>query len=303
MVTGPRLLSCGRIISATSPGGRIFGTMYEEADGPWEMRRAVRRQLRRGADFVKLMSTGARSVEREDPRPAQMTREEMAAIVDEAHRIGLRVAAHAEGLEGTRFAIEQGVDTIEHGMELHRAPELLAAMAERGQVLVPTLTTFHDLAERFSHEWVPRLVDQAKRQLEDAYLTLAAARDAGVTMAVGFDSGPPGSNAWELVRMAEGGLGAAAGLAAATTGGAAALGRSDLGRLEVGAVGDLIVLDGDPIADVRLLLRPAAFRLVVTGGRVVAGRDLDGPALGRRPQTVVEVSADGPPSPCMHGHG
>jgi imidazolonepropionase-like amidohydrolase len=303
MVTGPRLLSCGRIISATSPGGRTFGTMYEEADGPWEMRRAVRRQLRRGADFVKLMSTGARSVEREDPRPAQMTREEMAAIVDEAHRIGLRVAAHAEGLEGTRFAIEAGVDTVEHGMELHRAPELLAAMAERGQVLVPTLTTFHDLAERFSHEWGPRLVDQAKRQLEDAYLTLAAARDAGVTMAVGFDSGPPGSNAWELVRMAEGGLGAAGGLIAATAGGAAALGRSDLGRLETGAAGDLVVLDGDPLADVRLLLRPAAFRLVVSGGRVVAGRDLDGPTVGPRPEMVAEVSADGPPSPCMHSHG
>jgi imidazolonepropionase-like amidohydrolase len=302
LVNGPRLLSCGRIISATAPGGRLFGTMYEEADGPWEMRRAVRRQLRRGADFVKLMSTGARSVEREDPGPAQMTREEMAAIVDEAHRIGLRVAAHAEGLEGTRFAIEVGVDTIEHGMELHRAPELLAAMAERGQVLVPTLTTFHDLAERFAHEWVPRLVDQAKRQLDDAYLTLEAARAAGVTTAMGFDSGPPGSNCWELVRMAEGGLGAAAGLVAATAGGATALGRADLGRLEAGAAGDLIVLDGDPLADVRLLLRPAAIRLVISGGRVVAGRDLDGPAVGPA-DADAEVAADGPPSPCMHGHG
>jgi imidazolonepropionase-like amidohydrolase len=303
MVPGPRLLSCGRIISATAPGGRMFGTMYEEADGPWEMRRAVRRQLRRGADFVKLMSTGARSVEREDPGPAQMTREELAAIVDEAHRIGLRVAAHAEGLEGTRYAIEEGVDTIEHGMELHRAPELLDRMAARGQVLVPTLTTFHDLAERFAQQWVPRLVDQAKRQLDEAYLTLEAARAAGVTMAMGFDSGPPGSNSWELVRMAEGGLGSAAGLAAATVGGAAALGRPELGRLEVGAAGDVIVLDGDPLTDLRLLLRPAAIRLVVAGGRVVAGRDLDGPAVGPRRDVVAQVSADGPPSPCMHHHG
>jgi imidazolonepropionase-like amidohydrolase len=303
MVPGPRLLSCGRIISATAPGGRMFGSMYEEADGPWEMRRAVRRQLRRGADFVKLMSTGARSVEREDPGPAQMTREELGAIVDEAHRIGLRVAAHAEGLEGTRYAIEEGVDTIEHGMELHRAPELLDRMTAHGQVLVPTLTTFHDLAERFAQQWVPRLVDQAKRQLDEAYLTLEAARAAGVTMAMGFDSGPPGSNAWELVRMAEGGLGSAAGLVAATAGGAAALGRPELGRLEVGAAGDAIVIDGDPLADLRLLLRPAAIRLVVAGGRVVAGRDLDGPAVGPRRDVVAQVSADGPPSPCMHHHG
>jgi imidazolonepropionase-like amidohydrolase len=164
LLDGPRIRCCGRIISATAPGGRIFGTMYHEADGPWEMRAAVREELARGADFVKVMATGARSVAREDPEPAQMTREELAAIVDEAHRMGLRVAAHAEGLEGARLAVEERVDTVEHGLSLHRAPELLARMAEQGIVLVPTLTTFHDLAERFSSEFVPALVEQAERQ-------------------------------------------------------------------------------------------------------------------------------------------
>ena len=279
LVPGPRILSCGRIISATAPGGRLFGTMYEEADGPWAMRRAVRTQLRRGADFIKLMSTGARSVEREDPEPAQLTRDEIAAVVDEAHRLGLRVAAHAEGLEGTRIAIEEGVDTIEHGLALHREPALLDRMAERGQVLVNTLSTFHDLAERFAGQWVPRLVEQAQRQLEEAYDTLAAARAHGVTMAMGFDSGPPGHDAWELVRMAEGGLGAMEALRAATAGGAAALGLPDRGRLSAGAVADLIVVDGDPLADVRVLLRPARIRLVLHDGRPIAGRDLDPPDL------------------------
>ena len=85
---GPRLLTCGRIVSATSPGGRFFDGMYREADGPEEMRKAVREQLRRGADFVKLMTTGARSVELEDPEPAQMTRAEVASLVEEAHRMG-----------------------------------------------------------------------------------------------------------------------------------------------------------------------------------------------------------------------
>src|SRR3954467_794387 len=201
VIPGPRVLSCGRIISATSPGGAIFGTMYHEADGPWEMRRAVRTQLRRGADYVKLMATGARSVEREDPEPAQLTREEIEAIADEAHRLGLRVAAHAEGLEGTRFAIEAGVDTIEHGLALHREPALLEEMARRGTVLVPTLTTFHDLAERFVERFTPTLVELAKRQLEEAYETLVAARDAGVVIASGYDSGPPGANALETVRL------------------------------------------------------------------------------------------------------
>ena len=303
LVVGPRILTCGRIISATAPGGRLFGTMYCEADGPWEMRRAVREQLRRGADYVKLMSTGARSVERENPEPAQMTRKELAAIVDEAHRLGLRVAAHAEGLEGTRIAVEEGVDTIEHGLALHREPALLDLMASRGQVLVPTLSTFHDLAERFAHEWVPRLVDQAKRQLGEAYLTLAAARAAGVTLAVGYDSGPPGSNAWEIVRMAEGGIGALGALQAATAGGATALGLPGLGRLELGAAADLVVIDGDPVADVRVLVRPARVRLVVRAGLVVGGRDLDGPRIGSPADAALPEPEPptGPPSPCLHG--
>jgi imidazolonepropionase-like amidohydrolase len=101
-VRGPRLLTCGRIVSATSPGGRFFDGMYREADGPDDIRRAVREQLRHGADYVKVMTTGARSVELEDPDPAQLTRPEIAALVEEAHRLGYRVAAHAEGIAGTR---------------------------------------------------------------------------------------------------------------------------------------------------------------------------------------------------------
>jgi imidazolonepropionase-like amidohydrolase len=275
LVDGPRIFSCGRIVSATSPGGRMFGTMYAEADGPWNLRQAVRAELRRGADFIKVMATGARSVEREDPEPAQLTREELAALVDEAHRLGMRVAAHAEGLAGARLAIEEGVDTIEHGLSLHREPELLDRMAASGQVLVPTLSTFHDLAERFADQWLPRLVDQARRQLDEAYLTLEAARGAGVTLAMGFDSGPPGSEPWEFIRMAEGGLGPRAALCAATAGGAAALGRSDIGRLASGAAADLLVIDGDPLADPRVLVRPSRLHLVLRNGIPIAGRDID----------------------------
>ena len=145
---GPRLLTCGRIVSATSPGGRFFDGMYREADGPDDVRRAVREQLRHGADYVKVMTTGARSVELEDPDPAQMTREEIATLVEEAHRLGYRVAAHAEGLAGTELAVEAGIDTIEHGMYLNQRPDLLARMAEQGQVLVPTLSCFYGVAGR-----------------------------------------------------------------------------------------------------------------------------------------------------------
>src|SRR6516162_8549123 len=128
---GPRLLTCGKIVSATAPGGRFYGDMYREADGPDDIRRAVREQIRAGADFVKVMTTGARSNELEDP---------------EALRLGYRVAAHAEGLDGCEAAIRHGVDTVEHGMYLHRRPDLLEAMAAAGQVLVPTLSGYYWMA-------------------------------------------------------------------------------------------------------------------------------------------------------------
>jgi imidazolonepropionase-like amidohydrolase len=286
IVEGPRILCCGRIISATAPGGAIFKTMYREADGPDDMRKAVREQLRRGADFIKLMATGARSVVAEDPEPAQMTAAECRAIIDEAHRLGVRVAAHAEGLQGTRMTVEEGVDTIEHGLSLHREPSLLDAMAQRGIVLVPTLSTFHDLADRFTGDFAPELVEQAKRQKDEAYSTLAAARDAGVTLAMGHDSGPPGDNAIELVRMVEGGLTPLEGIVAATRGSATALGRqAELGTVTAGAIADLLVVDGDPLADIRVLNDPARVWLVMQGGRSVAGRG----------QT--ETSAPGPATP------
>jgi len=278
LVEGPRILSCGRILSATAPGARIFGTMYREADGPWEMRKAVREQIRDGADYIKIMATGARSVVREDPEPAQMTAEEVRAVVDEAHRMGFRVAAHAEGLGGARIAVEEGVDTIEHGLSLHRAPELLALMAERAIVLVPTLSTFADLAERFAGDFAPTLVEQAKRQAEDAHKTLDAAHAAGVTLAMGYDSGPPGASATELVRMAAAGLGAAAAITAATRGSAQALGLDeDLGTVEAGKTADLLVVDGDPLGDPSVLLDRSRIWLVVQAGRAVAGE-----ALARR---------------------
>lgn len=270
LIPGPRIFSCGRIISASAPGGAIFGSMYREADGPWEMRKAVREQIRRGAHFIKFMATGARSVVLEDPEPPQMTAEEMAAIVDEAHRMGVRVAAHAEGLEGTRWALRAGADTIEHGLALHRDPELLDLMAANGTVLIPTLTTFHDLAERFADEFSPILVEQAKRQLEEAYETVAAANAAGVTIAVGYDSGPPGASAQEMLRLEHAGLSGIEVIDAATRGGAAALGREDLGSIRSGALADLVVVDGEPDQDLAVLGDTEAIMFVIKGGELVS---------------------------------
>ena len=291
---GPRLLTCRRIVSATSPGAREFAGMYREADGVDEVRRAVREQVRGGADLVKVMTTGARSVELEDPRPAQMTRAEVETAVQEAHRLGRRVAAHAEGLAGTELAVRAGVDTVEHGMYLWRRPDLLDAMAAAGQVLVPTLSCFYGVAGRDAPDgpphpslrppparpWAPALVALAEHNLTQAERTLRAARAAGVPLALGHDWLPFSDSAVELVRMVRHGLPAGEALVAATAGGARALGLEHLaGTVTPGTVADLVAVDGDPLADPALLRDPARVRLVLQGGRVVAGGAL--PADGR----------------------
>jgi imidazolonepropionase-like amidohydrolase len=141
-------------------------------------------------------------------------------------------------------------------------------------VLVPTLTTFHDLAERFAKEFAPALVAQAERQRDEAYETLTAAHDAGVVLAMGFDSGPPGTNVLELMRMVDGGLTAAEAIVAATAGSARALGLADRGILEVGKVADLVAVDGDPLEEPGLLCDPGRLWLIARAGVVVAGMTL-----------------------------
>lgn len=285
---GPRLLTCGRIISASSPGGRFFDGMYREADGPDEVRKAVREQVRRGADFVKVMSTGARSVELEDPTPAQMIREEIAALVDEAHRLGYRVAAHAEGLAGTELSIRSGVDTVEHGMHLAQRPDLLDAMAEAGQVLVPTLSCFYGVAGLSgpigtaparppqSSQWTPPLVELARYNLDQADRTLKAARAAGVPIALGHDWQPFANAGIELVRMVHHGLRPHEALMAATAVGARALGlEGQLGTIEVGKVADLLVVDADPLTAPAALCDRERIWLVLQLGEPVAGAALE----------------------------
>jgi imidazolonepropionase-like amidohydrolase len=273
---GPRLLTCGRIVSPTGPGGRFFAGMYREADGADDVRRAVREQLRYGADFVKVMTTGARTVELEDPDPPQLTRDELRALVDESHRMGYRVCAHCEGLAGTELAIEEGVDTIEHGMYLNQRPDLLDRMAVNGQTLVPTLSFLIGLAD--AGTWTPELVELGRRNVEEARLTLVAAQAAGVRIAMGFDSKPLRSAANELLALIDFGLSASEALVAATAGGAEALGLADhVGTIEPGKIADLVVVDGDPIDEPRVLADRDRIWLVLRMGRPVAGAASENP--------------------------
>jgi imidazolonepropionase-like amidohydrolase len=285
---GPRLLTCGLIISATAPGGRFYGAMYREADGPDEMRKAVREQLRDGADLIKVMTTGARSNELEDPEPAQMTVGELAAVVDEAHRMGFKVAAHVEGLDGTAAAVTHGVDTVEHGMYLNQRPDLLEAMATGRQVLVPTLSGYYWMAglgdavdpatATIDAHMLPSIVELAHHNLEQGTLSMRAARDAGVRIALGSDAeGVSGSDtARELARMVHHGLSTSEALRAATAIAAEAIGLEDhIGTVQAGKLADLVVVEGDVLADPEILLDPARIWLVLQLGEVVGGAALE----------------------------
>jgi len=273
LCAGPRLVLCGQIVAATSPGARAFPGMYCEADGPDGMRRAVREQIRQGVDFIKVMSTGALTVEHEDVNPAQLTAEELRAVVDESHRMGLTVASHAEGLAGIRLSVEAGVDTLEHGEMAFESPDVLAAMAERGIMLVPTLCVFDLVADTdLFPEWMR---ERARFLRESAEKTVSAARREGVAMAMGADAGPHGENARELVRMVEAGLSPMEGIVAGTALAARACRlEGEIGTVEPGKAADLLVLDGDPLEDVRVFLDPERRWLVLQAGEPVAGTKL-----------------------------
>ena len=292
---GPRLLTCGKIISATAPGGRFYGDMYREADGPDDVRRAVREQIREGADFVKMMTTGARSNELEDPDPLQLTEPELAAVTDEAHRLGYRVAAHAEGLDGCAAAIRHGADTIEHGMYLHHRPDLLEAMAAAGQVLVPTLSGYYwmaGLGEAVGQDAGPGavpadpdaphadpgmpavLTELAHHNLAEGAASMRAARQAGVKIALGSDVSL--ATGLEIQRMVHHGLTPGQALAAATSTAAEALGLAGhVGTVTEGKLADLIVVDGDPLAEPALLSDPGRIWLVFQQGVPAAGQALE----------------------------
>jgi imidazolonepropionase-like amidohydrolase len=191
------------------------------------------------------------------------------------------------------------VDTIEHGLELHRVPELLDELARSERVLVPTLSCFFDISENRDAAWAPGLVRLAARQREEAHRTVEAARRAGVPLAMGFDSQPHGKSALELVRLCRAGLTPMESIVAGTSTGAMACGiAAHVGRVAPGQVADLVVVDGDPLADLELLLDEARIWLVIQSGRPVAGAALEARLPGLR---VPEPGVTTDPVPALAG--
>ncbi len=273
LAIAPRLVLCGKIVSMTTPGADMWPGMYRQADGPWEVAKAVREQVKAGADAIKVMATGAiMAPANERPGQAQYRPHELHAATETAHGLGRRVAAHAHGIEGIRNAVAAGVDTIEHGTYLHQDPTVAAQMAERGIALVPTLKAGALLADPPGPGVPAEIVEKAREARDHAGRSFRLAMEAGVPIAMGTDAATSfnyhGENADELALMVEAGMTPMQAITAATATAARALGRDhELGTLEAGLLADLIIVRGNPVVDVSLLRQPP--QAVFLGGRLV----------------------------------
>jgi imidazolonepropionase-like amidohydrolase len=272
LVRTPRLILAGKIVSMTTAGASSWPGMYRQADGVNEVVKAVREQVAAGADVIKVMATGAvLAPGHERPTSAQFTREELKAAVDTAHAMGLRIAAHAHGIDGIRRAVDAGVDTIEHGTHLHEDPGVAKEMASRGVFLVPTLKALARIAEPEGPGVPGDMRAKAQDRRSDRDRTFRIALEVGVPIAMGTDAATPfnrhGENAEELELMVSLGMSPLAAIAAASSIAARAVGRDDVGALAAGMVADVVVWDGRPHEDIRVLQR--APRAVFLGGERV----------------------------------
>jgi imidazolonepropionase-like amidohydrolase len=276
---GPRLLTAGWAISQSGGHGDPhllphdlvvrFRPRSAFADGAEECRRLVRLNFGDGADLVKIYTSegslvGDRNVVRYH---TNFTLEEIRVMSTEAHARGAKVAAHATHPEGVRLAIEGGVDTIEHGGDLSEDADTLKLMVDRGTFLIPTLDIFYFLVTEGAAWGVkPFGIETARQTLEAQRRYLKRALDMGVKIALGTDCGlfGHGSSARELAHFVSCGFSPMEALVAGTRTAAAALGlEQDLGTLTVGKIGELLVTDADPLADIASLQRSENIRWIL----------------------------------------
>jgi imidazolonepropionase-like amidohydrolase len=279
LIPGPRL-QCSLIVVSPTNGivdpttaqglssPNVPGLPSPGCNGPYEARAKVREVLRHGADVIKIATTGGVSSPKVDPRRQLFTREEVEAIVDEAHMAGVPVTCHALGGPGLLMAVQAGVDTIEHGGWLD--DEVVAEMAQRGTWYVPTFAVYRwhgTIGPEFKQH-------RAQGMRQDHLASFARARAAGVRIAMGTDLGGYGygDTALELELLVEAGLSPSEAIEVSTRRSSECM-RLDreIGTLEASKQADLLVVNGDPLTDISMLRKRENLALVLKGGVGYAG--------------------------------
>jgi imidazolonepropionase-like amidohydrolase len=237
------------------------------ANGVAEVRKAVRYQIKYGARLIKVSASGGVMSHTGPAGARQYSTEELEAIVDEAHRAGLKVAAHCHGDEAIRVAVECGIDCIEHGSLM--SEETLDLMIERDTFLVAT--TYLADGMDVSHA-APELQAKAAEVFPQARRAISRAIQRGARIACGTDAPaiPHGRNAKELVALVERGMTPTQAIGAATTVAAELIGVDDRGRLEEGLLADIIAVPGDPLSDITVT---ESVRFVMKGGQIYRHED------------------------------
>ncbi len=278
-ILAPRIVDAGRSISTTS--GHMDGTLSiaedlhpvlnqeNLCDGVESCRHAIRMQIRRGVDVIKIATTGGVNSRIGAGLGRQIFDDEVKALVDTAHLYHKKVAVHAHGQDGINAALAAGADSIEHGTMLD--DESIKLFKKAGAYYVPTLSTVNGYIERLKanpNAYPPEVLEKVKWRISVTGKSLEKAYPAGVKIAFGTDAGVSkhGRNADEFELLVKHGMTPMAAIEAATVNAAALLGvDKDVGTLEPGKAADIIAVAGDPLADVTVL---KSVRFVMKGGQI-----------------------------------
>ncbi|MQF69229.1 amidohydrolase family protein [SAR202 cluster bacterium AD-804-J14_MRT_500m] len=281
---GPRILASGPVLTTTAgltdshpewmPCTLSLGRVV---DGPWEMVKAVRQQIKLGVNNIKIGGSAAEISPYASSRMPTIMEEELGTAVMVAHDYERRVAFHCQALKTAKIALKVGVDTIEHGTRLDE--EAISLFKHSKTNLIPTLCTLYSVLELAdSLNLMAKQVEEMRDHEATWVKSFRLAHESGVKIALGSDAGnryPQGGGARELEFMVRHGMSTMEALEAGTRKAAEAIGmEEEVGTLEAGKRGDLLILDGNPIVDINLLQDRSNLWLIVKGGQAIGGRGL-----------------------------